>query len=113
LVYNSAKCERDAKIILDAVGYDFMFAANGQTRNAALAYLRASSSDVYSLGQKAATRAAFTFVKTQALTNVGGNATAQARIETLMTLLDDILYGATNEGSRCATGNRMAERQAH
>jgi len=109
LVYNSAKCERDAKIILDAVGYDFMFAANGQTRNAALAYLRASSSDVYSLGQKAATRAAFTFVKTQALANVGGNATAQARIETLMTLLDDILYGATNEGDRCASDNRMVD----
>ena len=109
LVYNSAKCERDAKIILDAVGYDFMFAANGQTRNAALAYLRASSSDVYSLGQKAATRAAFTYVKTQALANVGGNATAQARIETLMTLLDDILYGATNEGDRCASDNRMVD----
>ena len=109
LVYDSAKCERDAKIILDAVGYDFMFNANGQTRNAALAYLRASSSDVYSLGQKAATRAAFTFVKTQALANVGGDTTAQARIETLMTLLDDIIYGATNEGSRCATGNRMVD----
>ena len=109
LVYNSAKCERDAKIILDAVGYDFMFAANGQTRNAALAYLRASSSDVYSLGQKAATRAAFTFVKTQALANVGGDTTAQARIETLMTLLDDILYGATNEGDRCASSNRMVD----
>lgn len=109
LVYNSAKCERDAKIMLDAVSYDFMFAANGQTRNAALAYLRASSSDVYTLGQKAATRAAFTYVKTQALANVGGNATAQARIETLMTLLDDIIYGATDEGSRCATHNRMAD----
>ena len=109
LVYNSAKCERDAKIILDAVGYDFMFNANGQTRNAALAYLRASSSDVYSLGQKAATRAAFTYVKTQALANVGGNATAQARIETLMTTLDDIIYGATDEGSRCATDNRMID----
>jgi hypothetical protein len=109
LVYNSAKCERDAKIILDAVGYDFMFNANGQTRNAALAYLRASSSDVYSLGQKAATRAAFTYVKGLAKANVGGNATAQDRIETLMTLLDDILYGATNEGSRCASGNRMID----
>ena len=109
LVYNSAKCERDAKIILDAVGYDFMFAANGQTRNAALAYLRASSSDVYSLGQKAATRAAFTYVKGLAKANVGGDTTAQARIETLMTLLDDILYGATNEGDRCASDNRMVD----
>jgi hypothetical protein len=109
LVYNSAKCERDAKIILDAVGYDFMFAATTQSRNAGLAYLRASSSDVYTLGQKAATRAAFTYVKGLAKANVGGDATAQARIELLMTQLDDILYGATNEGSRCASGDRMVD----
>jgi hypothetical protein len=109
LVYNSAKCERDAKIILDAVGYDFMFNSNNQTRNAALAYLRANASDVYSLGQKAATRAAFSYVKAQAKLNVGGDATAQARIETLMTLLDDIIYSGSNEGSRCATGNRMSD----
>lgn len=109
LVYNSAKCERDAKIILDAVGYDFMFGSNNQTRNAALSYLRASASDVYSLGQKTATRAAFAFVKTQALANVGGDVTAQARIETLMTMLDDIIYSGSNEGSRCATGNRMSD----
>ena len=109
LVYNSTKCQRDARIILDAVGYDFMFNANGQTRNAALAYLRSSATDVYSLGQKAATRAAFTYVKTLAKANVGGDATAQARIETLMTLLDDIIYGATDEGSRCASGNRMVD----
>ena len=109
LVYDSAKCERDAKIILDAVGYDFMFNSNNQTRNAALAYLRASASDVYSLGQKAATRAAFSYVKTQAKSNVGGDATAQARIETLMTLLDDIIYSGSTEGSRCATGNRMSD----
>ena len=108
LVYNSAKCERDARIILDAVGYDFMFNANGQTRNAALAYLRASSSDVYSLGQKAATRAAFTYVKTQALAIlVTGD--EYTRTETLMTMLDDIIYGATDEGSRCASSNRMVD----
>ena len=109
LVYNSAKCERDAKIILDAVGYDFMFNSNNQTRNAALSYLRASASDVYSLGQKAATRAAFSYVKTQAKANVGGDATAQSRIETLMTLLDDVIYSGSTEGSRCATGNRMSD----
>ena len=109
LVYNSTKCQRDARIILDAVGYDFMFNANSQTRNAALAYLRSSASDVYSLGQKTATRAAFTYVKTQALANVGGDATAQTRITSLMNMLDDIIYGATNEGSRCASGDRMVD----
>jgi hypothetical protein len=109
LVYNSAKCERDTRLILEAVMFDFMFNSNFKTREAAYSYLRASASDVYSLNQKAATRAAFTYVKTQALANVGGNATAQARIETLMTTLDDIVYGATDEGSRCATGNRMVD----
>ncbi len=109
LVYSSTKWERDAKIVLDAVGYDFMFNANGQTRNAALALLRDSLSEIYTLEQKIVKRAALTYVKTQALSNVGGDATAQARIETLMTLLDDIIYGATNEGSRCASENRMVD----
>ena len=104
LSYNSAKCERDARIILDAVGYDFMFNSNFQTIKAAYAYLRSSSSELFSLNQKAATRAAFSYVKTLAKSNVGGDATAQARIETLMTALDDVIYGATNEGSSCVDG---------
>ena len=109
LSYNSTKCQRDARIILDAVGYDFMFNSNFQTIKAAYAYLRSSASEVYSLNQKAATRAAFSYVKTQALANVGGDATAQARIETLMTTLDDIIYGATDEGSICQTPLRAAD----
>ena len=109
LVYNSAKCERDTRLILEAVMFDFMFNSNFKTREAAYSYLRASASDVYSLNQKTATRAAFTYVKTLAKSNVGGDATAQARIETLMTTLDDIVYGATDEGSRCASGNRMID----
>jgi hypothetical protein len=109
LSYNSTKCQRDARIILDAVGYDFMFNSNFQTIKAAYAYLRSSASDVYSLNQKAATRAAFSYVKTQAKSNVGGDATAQARIETLMTTLDDILFGATDEGSICQTELRAAD----
>jgi hypothetical protein len=40
---------------------------------------------------------------------VGGNATAQARIETLMTLADDIIFGATNDGSICQTSIRSAD----
>ena len=102
--------ETNARRILDAVSYDFMFGSNNQTRNAALNYLRNSALDTsYSIALKTATRAAFTFVKTQALANVGGNATAQASIELLMTLLDDIIYSGSNEGSRCATSNRMLD----
>lgn len=109
LVYNSAKCERDVRLILEAVQFDFMFNSNFQTRTAAYSYLRASASDVYSLNQKTATRAAFTYVKGLAKANVGGNATAQARIETLMTQLDDVVYGATNEGSKYPTDIRSAD----
>jgi hypothetical protein len=109
LVYNSAKCERDVRLILEAVMFDFMFNSNSLTRTAAYSYLRASASDVFSLNQKTATRAAFSYVATQAAANVGGDATAQARIATLMTLLDDIVYGATNEGSVCQTSIRSAD----
>lgn len=109
LVYNTAKCERDVRLILESVMFDFMFNSNVQTRTAAYSYLRASASDVFDLGQKTATRAAFSYVATQAAANVGGNATAQARISTLMTLLDDIVYSATNEGSICQTEVRSAD----
>ena len=109
LVYNTAKCQRDVRLILESVMFDFMFNSNVQTRTAAYSYLRASASDVFDLGQKTATRAAFSFVATQAAANVGGNATAQARIATLMTLLDDIVYSATNEGSICQTEVRSAD----
>jgi len=109
LVYNSAKCERDVRLILEAVMFDFMFNSNFKTREAAYSYLRATAADVFSLNQKTATRASFSYVATLAAANVGGNATAQARISTLMTLLDDIVYGATNEGSICQTDIRSAD----
>jgi uncharacterized protein YegJ (DUF2314 family) len=109
LVYNSTKCQRDVRLILEAVMFDFMFNSNAQTRTAAYSYLRSSASDVFSQSQKTATRAAFSYAKTQAKSNVGGNATAQARIETLMTMLDDIVFGATNDGSVCQTNDRSAD----
>jgi hypothetical protein len=109
LVYNSSKCERDVRLILEAVMFDFMFNSNVQTINAAYSYLRASASDVFDNNQKTATRAAFAYAKSQATANVGGNATAQSRIEALMTILDDIVYAATDEGSVCQTGVRAAD----
>ncbi len=109
LVYNQAKCSRDVRIIIDAVAYDFMFNSNFQTFKSAYAYLRSSASEVFSLGQKDATRAALEYVKTSVQANVSSNATAQARTEVLMTLLDTILFAATNEGSPCATSERTAD----
>jgi hypothetical protein len=109
LVYNTAKCQRDVRLILEAVMFDFMFNSNVQSTNAAYAYLRSSASDVFTNNQKTATRAAFAYVKTQAKANVGGDATAQARIETLMTTIDDIVFGATFDGSVCQTEIRAAD----
>ena len=109
LTYNTAKCERDVRLILEAVMFDFMFNSNFQTRLAAYSYLRSSASDVFDGGQKTATRAAFSYVATQAAANVGGDATAQSRISTLMQMLDDIVFGATNDGSICQTDDRSAD----
>ena len=111
--YNHSKCSRDVGIILDAVGYDFMFNSNFQTWKSSLAYLRATASEVFILGQKAATRGALEFVKTQALASVGGNTTAQARITTLMQLVDDIIFAGSNQGSTCASENRLVDYAVH
>ena len=103
--YNHAKCSRDVGIILKAVGYDFMFDSNFQTTVAARSYLRATASEVFNLGQKTITRNALDFVRCRAILNVNANATVIARIETLMLLLDDIIYTGSNEGNNCAQGS--------
>jgi hypothetical protein len=107
--YLQHKCLRDTRLILEAVMYDFMFNSNVQTKVAGYSYLRSTASDVYDLNQKTITRDALANAKTEALANVGGDTTAQARIESLMTLLDDIVFSGSTEGSRCASGNRMID----
>jgi hypothetical protein len=111
LVYDSAKCSRDVGTILKAVGYDVMLGnaasidafTNFKSIIAAQSYLRQNASEVYTLGQKAVTIEAIEYVRTQAIASVGGNATAIARINVLMTLIKDIIYSASNEGEVCAT----------
>ena len=107
--YKQVKCLRDVRLITEAVMFDFMFNSNFQTLKAAYSYLRSSASDVFVGGQKTITRNALTVAKTTAKANVGGDTTAQARIETLMTLVDDFLFGASNEGSVCQTEVRAAD----
>jgi hypothetical protein len=114
LVYDTAKCSRDVGTILKAVGYDFMLGnaasidtfTNYQTLKAAQSYLRLNASDVYTLGQKTVTIAALEYARTQAIANVGANATAIARINVLMALIKTTIYGATNEGDVCSTDLR-------
>jgi hypothetical protein len=63
LDYNEAKCSRDVEIVINAVGYDFMFDSNWQSIKAAHAYLRKTATEVYTLGQKNVTRAALQYAK--------------------------------------------------
>jgi hypothetical protein len=107
--YNHSKCSRDVAFILEAIGYDFMFNSNFASLKSAHAYLRSTASEVFDLSQKDVTRAALSFVKDQAKNNVGGDVTVQTRIESLMTLVDDVIYGATNEGSPCASENQLVD----
>jgi hypothetical protein len=116
LVYNETKCSRDVGIILKAVGYDFMLGntaditefTNYQTIKAAHAYLRLTATEVYTLNQKTVTIEAIEYARTQAIANVGANATAIARINVLMELIKNIIYGATNEGDTCQVESNNA-----
>ena len=99
------KAKRDTGIILKAVGYDFMFNSNYQSIKAAHAYLRPTSSELYSTSSaiKLATRNSLEYARTQAIANVGGNATAIARINTNMGIVDSIFFGGSNDGDICQT----------
>ena len=104
-VANLNKAKRDTEIVLKAVGYDFMFDSNYQTIKAAHAYLRRTSSELFDTDTaiKEATRNSLEYARTQAIVNVGGNATAIARINSLMFKVDAIFWGGSNEGDICQT----------
>jgi len=106
ILYDQTKCLRDTRLITEAVIYDFMFGSNFATTVAGISYLRASAQDVYDLNQKTITIDALDTVKTQALANVGGEATALVRINDLMEEIDAIIFGGSKEGSNCATDLR-------
>jgi len=106
ILYIQNKCIRDLRLILEAVSFDFMLDSNFQSIKAGYSYLRSSAAEVFTLNQKQITRDALTNAKTEALANVGGDTTAQARIESLMTIIDDIIYTGSLEGDNCSTGIR-------
>ena len=121
LVYNEEKCKRDTRLILEAVMFDFMLgnaaantdATDFSTHIASLAYLRSTSSDVFTLGQKAATRASYKYlaevIAGDTATYLNSDATAAARVALLMDKLDTIFFSATDEGDVCATTLRTRD----
>jgi hypothetical protein len=93
LDYNSATCERDIGLIIDAVGYDMMFNSNYRSVLAGNSYYRAQASLVLA-DQKAATVAAFRYLKTLLVAIVNTDTTATLRVKTLM----NIIIGIVNKG---------------
>jgi hypothetical protein len=98
LVYDSVKCERDVDYILDAVYYDMTYSGNLESLVAGNAYYSGAVLQVPT-GQKAATLAAFTYLKSQIATITAGNAPAsafaQALIQNIITIIDTQVQPAT------------------
>ena len=111
LVYSHAKAERDAAIVLKAVGYDFMFNSNYQSLKAAHAYLRETALELFdqSTAIKQSTLGALEFVRSQAVANVGGDSTAIARINALMDDVYNIVYGGSYQGDVCQSESRNVD----
>jgi len=113
VLYRRSKCERDTRLILEAVMFDFMLNSNFQSLKSGYAYLRATSSEVYGLDQKQITRDALDNARTEALANVGGDSTAQSRITPLMELIDAIIFSGSIEGTNNATVLRNNDYAIH
>ena len=90
LDYDSTTCERDVGYIVDAIGYDLMFAGNFRSVKAGMSYYEAQASLVLS-AQKEATIAAFNYLKLKIearLTNATALASASANMQTIIDILD-------------------------
>jgi len=107
LTYNSSDFADDVESVIKSAGFDFMFNSTYQTNKEAYAYLRKAD---YNLNQKQVIREAIEYALTNtndgAVANVGGNADAIARINNLAGIIDNIIYGASNEGEVCQTDIR-------
>ena len=95
--YDSAKCERDTQLIVEAVAKDTWDTGNRYSRSAGLAYYRQNlrdSSEISISGQELQTIAAIEYAKTDALTYISGLSTAVqnfagTRFDVVKTILND------------------------
>ena len=117
--YDVTKCEQDVGYIVDALRYDLTYGGNLQTTVAARAYFAGAVSQ-YGSGQKAATLAAFTYLKSiiddmataTAITRSSGNTQVQDVSGTAgtstpatraQTLIQQIITTITNDGTLATT----------
>ncbi len=103
--YDPVACARDVGIIVDALGYDFMFDANFQSIKSAQAYLRGDALVVLR-DQKQQHLASLEYLRTQAIANVSSDATAIARINANMEVITDIIFSGSYEGTNTATDDQ-------
>jgi len=101
LSYDVATCQRDVKLVIDAVRWDMMFNSNFRTIVAARSYYRAQASLVVG-AQKEATEKAFGVVKVALDDLVKSDSVAQTRVAALMDIVIN-LVAAVDQATALAT----------
>jgi hypothetical protein len=103
LSYDQDKCERDVRLICQAVAYDVALGTNYNAVTAGLSYKRANAVDVTEK-QLTQTLAAFAYLKTQilALSNVIASPTATSRATAAMDEIIDIVSGVNFNEAVCS-----------
>ena len=91
LTYDSAKCERDVGILVDAVGRDMMSNTNYLTTFAAKTYFRGTAADAVLGAQNNATVQAYRELKNVMGTYINANKTALSRSNQLMDIVINML----------------------
>jgi hypothetical protein len=101
LSYDVATCQRDVKLVIDAVRWDMMFNSNFRTIVAARSYYRIQAATVVG-AQKEASQKAFEVVKVALDDLVKSDSVAQARVSALMDIVINLL-AAVDETAALAT----------
>tara|TARA_R110000772_G_scaffold22902_4_gene61762 strand:+ start:5475 stop:14351 length:8877 start_codon:yes stop_codon:yes gene_type:complete len=96
LNYDSAKCERDAGFVIDAICADLLYGGNSASRQAAISYFVGAASQLGSNDEKVATVATFNNLAgdIKALVNV----TEDSRIDELMGLITGVITAGNISG---------------
>jgi len=103
LSYNQSKCERDTRLLVEAIGYDIATGSNSRTITAAVSYARANASVVSSDVQFTVSKATFENTRDSilALGDVAASATATTRVNNLFTEFLDIFTGLNFNKEKC------------
>tara|TARA_R110000772_G_scaffold2097_1_gene7295 strand:+ start:609 stop:9818 length:9210 start_codon:yes stop_codon:yes gene_type:complete len=89
LVYDSAKCERDAGFLIDAINIDLLYGGNSASRQAAMSYFVGATSQL-GTGEAPATIAAFNDLRDNIKALITG-AAEDARVDELMYLVTFVI----------------------